>query len=50
MLTPQPRAIFLPTKPKRRKVPDQRVALTRRLQAAEAEAERLRVQLAKIDN
>ena len=50
MLTPQLRAIFLPAKPKRRKAPDQRAALTRRLQAAEAEAERLRVQLAKIDN
>jgi hypothetical protein len=49
MLTPLLRAIFSPDKPAPRKPPDQRAALTRRLRAAEAEAERLRQQLAAIE-
>ena len=46
MLTPLLRAIFSPDKPAPRKPVDKRAALTRRLRATEAEAERLRGQLA----
>jgi hypothetical protein len=49
MLPPVLRAIFIPARPAPRKPADQRAALTRRLRAAEAEAERLRAQLAKIE-
>lgn len=45
MLTPLLRAVFSPDKPASRKPVDKRAALTRRLRAAEAEAERLRRQL-----
>ena len=46
MLTPILRAIFAPAPPPPRKQPDQRAVLQQRLRAAEAQAERLRKQLA----
>src|ERR1700683_2836540 len=46
MLTPVLRAIFAPAPTTPRKQPDQRTALQQRLRAAEAQAERLRRQLA----
>ena len=49
MLTPVLRAIFAPATPAPRKPPDRRAALARRLRAAEAEAERLRHQLAELE-
>jgi hypothetical protein len=49
MLTPLLRAIFSPDKPATRKPVDRRAALTRRLHATEAEAERLRRQLAEME-
>ncbi|WUI01561.1 hypothetical protein OHR68_06995 [Spirillospora sp. NBC_00431] len=49
MLTPFLRAIFAPGKPARRTPVDERAVLERRLRAAEAEAERLRKQLAEHD-
>ena len=49
MLTPLLQAIFAPEKPASRKRVDKRAALERRLRAAEAEAERLRKQLAEHD-
>jgi hypothetical protein len=49
ILPPALRAIFLPAAPAPRKPTDQRAALARRLQAAEAEAGRLRAQLATIE-
>jgi hypothetical protein len=49
MLPPLLCAIFLPARPTRRKPTDQRAALARRLHVAEAEAERLRAQLAEIE-
>src|SRR6266567_750058 len=48
MLTPVLRAIFAPAKPAPQKPPDWRAALARRLHAAEAEARRLRHQLAEL--
>lgn len=49
MLTPMLRAIFSPDEPARRKPVDRRASLTRRLRATEAEAERLRRQLADLN-
>jgi hypothetical protein len=48
MLTPVLRAIFAPAPTTPRKQPDQRAALQQRLRAAEAQAERLRGQLAAL--
>jgi hypothetical protein len=48
MLTPVLRAVFAPTRPAPPKPTDPRSALARRLRAAEAEAERLRRQLAEL--
>ena len=49
MLTTVLRAIFAPTPPAPRKQPDQRAVLQQRLRAAEAQAERLRRQLAALE-
>jgi hypothetical protein len=49
MLTPVLRAIFAPAPPAQRKQPDQRAALRQRLRNAEAQAERLRGQLAALE-
>lgn len=49
MLTPVLRAVFAPGEPRKPKAADRRAMLTRRLRAAEAEAERLRGQLAEIE-
>jgi hypothetical protein len=49
MLTPVLRAIFAPALPAQRKQPDSRAGLQRRLRAAEAEADRLRHQLAGLE-
>jgi hypothetical protein len=50
MLTPLLRAIFAPAPPTPRKRPDRRAALQQRLHRAEAEAERLRRQLAALEH
>lgn len=47
MLTPLLRAVFAPSKPAPRKPVDKRASLERRIRAAEAEAKRLRRELAK---
>jgi len=49
MLTPVLRAIFAPAHRQQRKQPDQRAALRQRLRNAEAQAERLRGQLAALE-
>jgi hypothetical protein len=49
MLTPVLRAIFAPDSPAPRKQPDQRAMLQQRLRTAEAQADRLRKQLAALD-
>lgn len=49
MLTPVLRAIFAPTPPAPRKQSDQRAVLQQRLRAAEAQAERLRRQVAALE-
>ena len=46
MLTPLLRAIFAPAPPRQREKPDQRAVLERRLRSAEAEARRVRRELA----
>jgi hypothetical protein len=46
MLTPLLRAIFAPAPPRQREKPDQRAVLERRLRSAEAEASRIRSELA----
>src|SRR5579859_5005101 len=46
MLTPLLRAIFAPASPRQREKPDQRAVLERRLRSAEAEARRIRRELA----
>ena len=46
MLTPLLRAIFAPAPPRQREKPDQRAVLERRLRSAEAEASRIRRELA----
>jgi hypothetical protein len=49
MLTPLLRAIFAPAPAPQRQKPDQRAALERRLRSAEAEARRIRGELADLD-
>lgn len=49
MLTPLLRAIFAPAPPRKREKPDQRAVLERRLRSAEAEASRIRRELAGLD-
>ena len=49
MLTPILRAIFASAPPPPRKQPDQRAELQQRLRAAEAQAERLRKQIAALN-
>lgn len=48
MLTPLLRAIFAPDPPRKREKPDQRAILERRLRSAEAEASRIRGELAEL--